>query len=88
MKVKEGYVLRKIAGQNVVVALGDGEMDFNRLITLNDTGAYLWERLVTGATEADLVAALLAEYDVDEATAARDVTAFLDSIRQAGLSVE
>ena len=44
MKIKEGFVLRQVAGQNIVLSTGN-ELDMNMMITLNDTGAFLWEHL-------------------------------------------
>ena len=44
MKIKEGFLLRQIAGQNVVLPTGN-ELDLNMMITLNDTGVFLWEWL-------------------------------------------
>lgn len=76
MKIKDGYILRTIAGDNVVLPSGD-ELDLSIMITLNDTGRFLWERLEKGAEADELVAALLAEYDVDEATARAGVDAFV-----------
>lgn len=81
MKLKEGFVLRQIAGENVVVPSGS-EMNLNMMITLNGTGAFLWERLDKGAEESELVAALLAEYDVDEATAKECVERFVGKLKE------
>lgn len=80
MKIKEGYLLHQISGQTVVLPSG-GDLDLNVMITLNDTGAFLWERMQSETDEAALVAALLGEYDVDEATAARCVAAFVNKLR-------
>ena len=44
MKLKDGFVLRQVAGQTVVLPCGDA-LDLNMMITLNDTGTFLWERL-------------------------------------------
>lgn len=79
MKIKNGYILRTIAGDNVVLPSGD-ELDLSIMITLNDTGRFLWERLEKGAEVDDLVAALLAEYEVDEATARAGVAAFVEKL--------
>lgn len=79
MKLKDGFLLRQVAGQTVVLPVG-GELDLNMMITLNDTGAFLWERLQNETDEAALVAALLAEYDVDQATAQKSVAAFLKKL--------
>ena len=83
MKLKEGFVLRTVAGDTIVVPTGN-TLDLNMMITLNDTGKLLWERLEKGAEEAELVAALLAEYDVDEATAKAHVAAFVEKLNGLG----
>ena len=79
MKMKEGFLLRQVAGQTVVLPTG-GDLDLNMMITLNDTGAFLWEKLQNDCSEADLVAALLGEYDVDEQTARESVEAFVKKL--------
>ena len=79
MKIKEGYLLHQISGQTVVLPSGS-DLDLNMMITLNDTGTFLWERLQTETDEAALVTALLGEYDVDEATAAKCVAAFVNKL--------
>ena len=63
MKLKEGFLLRQVAGQTVVLPTG-GELDVNMMITLNDTGAFLWHRLAEETDESALIAALLAEYSI------------------------
>lgn len=83
MKLKDGFLLRKVAGQNVVLPIG-GDLDQNMMITLNDTGAFLWERLGS-ETDADaLVADLLGEYDVDAGTARCAVEGFIEKLRGHG----
>lgn len=83
MKIKEGFLLRKVAGETVVLPVG-GELDLNMMITLNDTGTFLWERLRSETDENTLAAALLAEYDVDEATAKKSVAAFVKKLNENG----
>ena len=83
MKIKEGFLLRQIAGQTVVLPVG-GDLDLNMMITLNDTGAFLWKQLETEQDEAGLVAALLAEYDVDADTAKRCVAEFVKKLNDNG----
>lgn len=87
MKIKKNFLLRKIAGQTVVLPTS-AELDLNMMITLNDTGAFLWEHLVEETEEAALVSALLAEYDVDEATAKNAVSAFVKKLRDNGFLAE
>ena len=79
MKIKDGFVLRQVAGQTVVLP-ADSALDLNMMITLNETGAFLWERLQNDTDEAALVAALLEEYDVDEETAKQSVQAFVKKL--------
>ena len=85
MKIKDGFILREVAGSFIVVAVGDRAKDFNGIINLNETGAFLWEKLSKGADENQLKEALLAEYDVDEATAAADIKNFVAKLEEAGL---
>jgi hypothetical protein len=59
MKLKDDFILRNIAGQTVALPSG-GDLDLNMMITLNETGAFLWERLQQETDEAALVAALVA----------------------------
>jgi hypothetical protein len=81
MKLKDGFILRTVAGETVVLPTG-GVTDFDMMITLNDTGKFLWERLAVGAEEADLVKDLLAEYDVTEELAAQSVAAFVARLKE------
>lgn len=83
MKLKDGFILRDVAGQTVVLPSGD-DLDLNMMITLNDTGKFLWQRLEQGAEFDALVAVLLAEYDVDEATAKRGVEGFVAKLNANG----
>ena len=83
MKLKEGFVLRTVAGDTIVVPTGN-TLDLNMMITLNDTGKFLWELLEKGAEETELATALLAEYDVDEATAKAHVAAFVEKLNGHG----
>lgn len=83
MKLKDGFILRSVAGETVVVPTGD-DLDLNMMITLNETGKFLWKRLEQGAEESELVAALLGEYDVDEQTAKAHVTAFVKKLNDHG----
>ncbi|MBE7032144.1 MAG: PqqD family protein [Ruminococcaceae bacterium] len=85
MKIKADFMLRSVAGQNVVVPVGNAAVDFNGMINLNESGAFLWKTLEGGATEDELVSALLAEYDAPEAVARADVSSFVKKMREANL---
>ncbi len=85
MKIKNGFLLRKVGEQNIVVAIGDESRDFNGIIRLNETGRFLWEKLQSETTEKNLVSAMLLEYDIDEATAENDTVDFIESLKEANL---
>ena len=85
MKIKSDYLLKQIAGSYVVVPVRSRAVDFSGIIKLSESGAFLWEILAGGATRDELVARLLEEYDVDEATAAADVDRFLAKLKEADL---
>ncbi|MCF8218907.1 MAG: PqqD family protein [Bacteroidales bacterium] len=82
MKIKEGYMLREIADMNVVVPIGERVVDFNGLITLNETGTFLWKQLQGEVNRRDLINALLKEYEVSEDTASKDVDEFINSLKE------
>ena len=83
MKIREGFVVRKVAGVNVVISVESKADDNNHMIQLNDTGLLLWDRLVVGAEKEELVQLLLGEYDVTEDVARRDVDAFIELLQSA-----
>lgn len=87
MKIKEGYILKALAGNFIVVAVGDAALDFSGVITLNETGAFLWKILTGGATEEELIGALKGEYEIDDETAIADISAFIKKLSDAELLV-
>ena len=82
MKLKEGYVLREIAGTWVILPLRG--VDLSGMIKLNESGVLLWRGLEQGADENALVSALISEYDVGGAQAKEDVQSFLRLLHQLG----
>ncbi len=85
MKIKNGFMLKKVGGQNVVVALGEASRSFNGIIRLNDTGVFLWQKLQQETSEEQLLAALTAEYDIGEEQAKSDIAEFVAALRKAAL---
>ena len=81
MKIKEGYTVREVAGIAVVVPT-TSDSTFHGMLKLNETGRFLWEKLMTETDRERLVSALLAEYEVTEETAAQGVDAFLASLEK------
>lgn len=84
MKIKDGFIKRTVGGSDIVVAVGDAAISFNAMISLNGTASLLWSLLEKGATEEQLLSAVLDQYDVDQATAKRDIDLFLDKARTSG----
>ena len=87
MKINENFVLRELAGTWVVLSLSDATVDFNGMLTLNESGVLLWNTLEKGADLDALVGALLAEYDVPPAQARADVEEFVEKLRTVGCLV-
>lgn len=89
MKIKDGFTLRTMLGENIVVGEGLSQVNFNKLITLNETAAFLWKEL-QGKTfgKEDLVKLLLDNYEVEEERAAADVDKLIDTWIKEGLIEE
>ena len=84
MKIKDGFVLREVAGDIVVIPSGD-TLDLNMMITLNETGRFLWMILEKGAEKSDLVKALTDEYEVSAEDAQAHIDAFVAKLDENGL---
>jgi hypothetical protein len=85
MKLKNGFVLRDLGGQSVVVAVGEATKSFNGIIKLNESSAFLWKQMKDDFSKEQLVSALLAEYDVEEDVASQNVDYFVDTLKNNGV---
>ncbi len=85
MKLVDGFVLKNIADTFVVVPLGTNTVNFRSIISLNESGAFLWSQLETEKTEEELLNLMLNEYDIDEATARADIASFIENLKKADL---
>ena len=83
MKVKNGFILRKVGKQFVVAATGEASKNFNGMIRLNDEAAFAFGQLQGGTTEEELVAALVEKYGGNEAEVRTDVANFLAKLKEA-----
>lgn len=83
MKIKKDFILRKVADSYVVVPVGKMTLDFNGIINLNETGAFLFGLLQNGAEREELIAKMLDEYDVSADKAAADIDKFLEKVKEA-----
>ncbi|MBQ2459728.1 MAG: PqqD family protein [Bacteroidaceae bacterium] len=87
MKIKKGFELRQICGENIIVAYGEANIDFSRIISLNESAAFLWKTVLDKEfTEQTLADALCAEYEVDAATALRDAKEIAARWKEVGLT--
>ena len=80
MKIKEGFVLRQVADNWVVLPVGQASVNFNGMISLNESGVLLWRALEQGSDRNALADVLLAEYEVEKEEALADVDAFLAAL--------
>lgn len=85
MKIRNGFELRKICGENIIVAHGVENIDFTKVISMNESAADVWHA-VEGKefTLEDMVQFFLDEYEVDEETARRDCEKLLNDWQEAG----
>lgn len=89
MRLDTSLKLRRIGRHHMIVKAGDGRMDLTDVFTLNDTAAWLWNRIGTDSfTPETLAAWLCGEYDVDPGTALRDVESMLEEWRRYGLLLD
>ena len=85
MKIKQGLILREVAGNYIVVAVGPAVKHFNGVVSLNETGAFLWKQLENGSDEEGLVKALLDNYEIEEEFAKDEAHNFITKLMGAGL---
>lgn len=85
MKIKEGFMLKQVCDEYMIVPVGAASVDFKSVIRLNETGAFLWKLLENGAEKADMLKDILDEYDVSEEIASADIDAFIIKLTQTGI---
>ena len=85
MKIKENYVMREVAGQAIVIAIGEESKRFRGMINLNRTGKDVWMYLEKGLDLQEIVNQMTEKYDIDECTAVEDVENMIDKLYDAGI---
>ncbi len=85
MKVTKDFILRQIAGEHILIPVGEAALSIHGMITMTESGVLLWEELQTGCSKEQLIETILAEYDVNRETAEKDVEAFLQKLNQRGI---
>ena len=87
MKVDKDFLLREIAGEYIIIPTGSAALEFNGLISVNEVGVSIWKMLQNDVTLDELVAGILAEYDVEESVAREDIMEFLDRQQSVGMLI-
>lgn len=81
MTVKKELIKRDIAREYFLVPVGKSMYDSNGLFILTELGSFIWDLLPNVDGEEDILKAVLAEYEVDEATAKADIQVFLNKLK-------
>lgn len=84
MEIKKSFLLRNVANTNIIVPVAQDALQFKGMLSLNETGAFLWKCLEKPCTREELLEDFLAEYDVERETAEKDVDEFLEKVRSYG----
>ena len=86
MKIKNGFILRDVGGKTFVVAVGERSREFNGMITLNETGKFIWKALETENTVDGVVDSLMSEYECDNRSLVEeDVKEFIAKLEGDGI---
>lgn len=88
MKIKNGFILKDVAGSKIVIATGSAKLDFNGVITFNDVGADVFTMLDGTKTVADIVTQIATDYGIDESTVKTDVEKLIEKMRKYNLIEE
>lgn len=84
MKIKTGFILRKLGKEYMAVAVGEAGKEFNGMIRMNEAGSWLWNQLKEGVSEEELIEKMCEYYDdLEPETAKADLEEFLTSIAPA-----
>ncbi len=89
MKINEGFILKEVAGNFVVVSCGENTLDFNNIITINETGAIIWKGIETGKNKTQIINDILSEYNgINEADASKDFDEFVIQLKNVNIIID
>lgn len=88
MKRNENFILRKIAGESIIVPVGEATQKFNGLFSLNRVATFVWEHIEEVGDIEEMVQLVLEHFDVDETTARTDVEGFISELKLVGFIEE
>ena len=80
MRIREGFELREVGDEHIVISIGDAVACFNGMIKLNSTGTFLWKKMEQDIDINKLISDFAVEYSIDESMAENDIKAFLNSL--------
>lgn len=80
MKIKEGFLLRQVAGNYVVVPVGDEAVEFNGVVTINESGKFIWDLLQEDIEKEELLAKFMEEYSLSVEEAKEDIRVFIQTL--------
>ena len=84
MKIKPGFIIRKLADNYVVVSVNN-QNEIQGMIQLNQTGAFIWQQLEAGKNEDEILSLMLEKYEISEEKAKEDITLFIEKLRKDNL---
>ena len=85
MRINKEFVLREIAGEYIIIPVGATVQEFNGLITVNEIGSMLWNKLQEEISLEELISCVTEEYEVEKEVAQSDIEEFLQKLEQAGI---
>ena len=85
MEIKKQVILRSVAGEHMLIPVGETVLEYNGIFMITESGKFLWENIVNGADEKELADLLAQEYGIDTNTAAADVNEFLEMLKTFGI---
>ena len=88
MKTNKNFILRNIAGDNILVATGEAAQSFNGMITMNEVASFIWSNIDECNTVDKLISSILDEFEIDEEIARKDVESFTNELIEMGIVVE
>ncbi len=88
MKIKDGYILKKVAGENIVIATGEARLSFNGIITFNEVGAEVFERLDGTRTLPQIVDEIASIYNAPRQVIEADIKKLIEKMKNQGLIEE
>lgn len=82
MKIKDGFLLREVAGNYIVIAVGEDSENFNNIITINELGAFIWNRINEGKGIEEIADDITGEYSVEREVAVNDINDFVNQLAE------